>query len=55
MSVDEYVVYLMSNISRSGCVKAGQTLQVSHAVDRFLTNAQYTLLNSKDILLGLLT
>lgn len=43
MAVDEYVAYLMSNVSRSSCVKAGQTLQVSHdEVNRFLLNANYT-------------
>lgn len=43
MAIDEYVAYLMSNVSRSSCVKAGQTLQVSHdEVNRFLINAQYT-------------
>jgi hypothetical protein len=43
MSVDEYVAYLMSNVSSSSCVKAGKTLQVSHdQVNRFLLNAEYS-------------
>lgn len=43
MSVDEYVAYLMSNVSGCSCTKAAQTLQVSHdEVNRFLVSSHFT-------------
>jgi hypothetical protein len=43
MSADEYVAFLMSNVSGNSCTKVATALQVSHdEVNRFLVNGQYT-------------